>query len=185
MARHDRRDARLAPGARMGGLGRGARPGPSGGRVGGRDGLRADADAGRMGTGERRARHTHRQAHQTRLDAGGRGIPARAAETDGKDRHRGRRDARHPRMVRTHRHSDRRHLLKAVHRLDPGARRLRADKEKARDGTSGSRHRRRKADRPRMVGANRHSGQHHLQSSEPRLDAGTRPGTPVRPRRDA
>lgn len=35
------------------------------------------------------------------------------------------------------RHSGRRHLLKAVHRLDPGARRLRADKEKARDGTSG------------------------------------------------
>lgn len=31
----------------MGGPGRGARPGPSGGRVGGRDGLRADADAGR------------------------------------------------------------------------------------------------------------------------------------------
>lgn len=121
----------------MGGPGRGARPGPSGGRVGGRDGLRADADAGRMGTGERRARHAHRQAHQARLDAGGCGIPARAVEADGKDRHRGRRDARRPRMVRTHRHSGRRHLLKAVHRLDPGARRLRADKEKARDGTSG------------------------------------------------
>ena len=133
--------------------------------------------------GERRARRSHRQAHQARLDAGGRGIPARAVEADGKDRHRGRRDARRPRMVRTHRHSGRRHLLKAVHRLDPGARRRHAGKEKAQDGTSGV-----------VIGGERLTVREWAERTgipanviSNRLNRGWTPeravGTPVRPRR--
>lgn len=63
----------------MGGPGRGARPGPSGGRVGGRDGLRADADAGRMGTGERRARRKRIKLGWTPEDAASR--PVRSKRT--------------------------------------------------------------------------------------------------------